>query len=144
MNKKAILMASFLLVGSFSFAQKLSPSTSMMLHEARTAQKKAKAANATPQTVSAFITVKSQDAIAKIEALGAKVNSRISETLVTADMPLSAIEPISNLDEVVSVSVGTEAKLLMDNARKLLGVDECHQMTENNGCLLYTSDAADE
>ena len=44
-------MASFLLVGSFSFAQKLSPSTSMMLHEARTAQKKAKAANATPQTV---------------------------------------------------------------------------------------------
>ena len=133
MNKKAILMASFLLVGSFSFAQKLSPSTSMMLHEARTAQKKAKAANATPQTVSAFITVKSQDAIAKIEALGAKVNSRISETLVTADMPLSAIEPVSNLDEVVSVSVGTEAKLLMDNARKLLGVDECHQMTENNG-----------
>lgn len=133
MNKKAILMASFLLVGSFSFAQKLSPSTSMMLHEAKTAQKKAKAANATPQTVSAFITVKSQDAIAKIEALGAKVNSRISETLVTADMPLSAIEPISNLDEVVSVSVGTEAKLLMDNARKLLGVDECHQMTENNG-----------
>lgn len=133
MNKKAILMASFLLVGSFSFAQKLSPSTSMMLHEARTAQKKAKAANATPQTVSAFITVKSQDAIAKIEALGAKVNSRISETLVTADMPLSAIEPISNLDEVVSVSVGTEAKLLMDNARRLLGVDECHQMTENNG-----------
>lgn len=74
MNKKAILMASFLLVGSFSFAQKLSPSTSMMLHEARTAQKKAKAANATPQTVSAFITVKSQDAIAQIEALGAKVN----------------------------------------------------------------------
>ena len=45
MNKKAILMASFLLVGSFSFAQKLSPSTSMMLHEAKTAQKKAKAAS---------------------------------------------------------------------------------------------------
>ena len=40
MNKKAILMASFLLVGSFSFAQKLSPSTSMMLHEAKQHRRK--------------------------------------------------------------------------------------------------------
>ena len=133
MNKRNILLASLLLASSLSFGQKLSPSTSLMLQEAASAKKKAKAVDGTEKSVTSFITIKSQDAIEKIEKLGAKVNTRVSETLVTANIPMSAIEPISQLDEVVSVSVGTEAKLLMDNARQLLGVDDCHKMTENNG-----------
>ena len=133
MNNKSLLLATMLLLSSYGFAQKLSPSTSMMLQEIASGQKKAKAADGTEQTVSSFITIKSQDAIAKIEKLGARINSNLSETLVTATIPMSAIEPISRLDEVVSVSVGTEAHLRMDNARKILGVDDCHTMTENNG-----------
>lgn len=133
MNKRNFILASLLLVGSLSFAQKLSPSTSMMLQDVKSGVRKAKAADGKENTVSSFITIKSADAIEKIESLGAKVNSKVSETLVTATVPMSAIEPISQLDEVVSVSVGTEARLLMDNARALLGVDACHQMTENNG-----------
>ena len=133
MNKKHILLASLLLVSSLSFGQKLSPSTSLLLQDLATSKKKAMSANGTEQTVSSFVTIKSQAAIEKMEKLGAKVNTRVSETLVTATIPMSALESISKLDEVVSVSVGTEAKLKMDNARKLLGVDDCHNMTENNG-----------
>lgn len=133
MNKKIFVLSSFLLMSSWALAQKLSPSTSLMLQDVKSGVKKAKAANGKENTVSAFITISSQDVVEKIENLGAKVNTRVSENLITADIPMSAIEPISKLDEVVSVSVGTEARLLMDNARKLLGVDECHEMTENNG-----------
>lgn len=133
MNKKIFILSSFLLMSGWAMAQKLSPSTSLMLQDVKSGVKKAKAANGKENTVSAFVTINSQDAVEKIEKLGAKVNTLVSETLVTADIPMSAIEPISKLDEVVSVSVGTEARLLMDNARKLLGVDECHEMTENNG-----------
>ena len=134
MNKKSVLLVSFMLLSSFGFAQKLSPSTRMLLNEtAASSNKKAKAAAAEETTVSTFITIKSQDVINDIEKLGAKVNTRVSETLVTANVPMSAITPISNLDGVVSVSVGTEARLLMDEARRQLGVDDCHNMTENNG-----------
>lgn len=133
MNKKSILLVSFMLLGSYGFAQKLSPSTSMLLREVASGKKKAVSADGKETAVSSFITIKSQDAIAEIEKLGAKVNTRVSETLVTATIPLSAIEPISKLDGVVSVSVGTEARLLMDEARRLLGVDDCHNMTEDNG-----------
>ena len=125
-------------MSSWGFAQKISPRTSLMLQEMRTAKKKVKATNDflktdTEKAVSAFITIKSTDAIEKIEKLGAKINSKISETLVTADIPVSAIVQISNLDEVVSVSVGTEVRLMMDEARRLLGADECHEMTEYGG-----------
>lgn len=134
MNKKSIVLMSFLLLGgSYGFAQKISPSTSMLLQEMASGQKKAKAADGKENTVNSFITIKSADAIEEIEKLGAKVNTRVSDQLVTATVPMSAIEPISKLDDVVSVSVGTEAHLLMDEARRLLGVDDCHQMTENNG-----------
>lgn len=133
MNKNSLLLATMLLLSSYGFAQKLSPSTSLMLQEVASGQKKAKAADGKVQSVSSFVTIKSPEAIEKMEKLGAKVNTRVSETLVTATLPITAIDAISQLDEVVSVSVGTEARLLMDQARSLLGVDDCHKMTENNG-----------
>lgn len=130
MKKKSILLASLLLLSSAGFAQKLSPSTSIMLGEMSTKQN---ANGVAAKTVSAFITVKTTDAVEKIEALGAKVNNVVSPTLLTATMPVSAIEAVSQLDEVVSVSVGTEVKLLMDQARKVTGVDDCHKLTTDNG-----------
>lgn len=133
MKKNSLLLVAILLLSNYGFAQKLSPSTRLMLNDVASGKKKAMAADGAERTVSSFITLKSADAIEKIEKLGATVNTRVSETLVTATIPMSAIEPISQLDEVVSVSVGTEARLLMDNARNLGGVDACHTMTESNG-----------
>ena len=133
MKKNTLLLMSFMLLGSYGFAQKLSPSTALMLQEVKTDKKKAKAADGQELTVSSFITIKSSDVVSEIESLGATINTHVSETLVTASIPISAIEPISKLDGVVSVSVGTEANLLMDEARRLLGVDDCHTLTEGNG-----------
>lgn len=133
MNNRSLLLASMLLLCSQGFAQKISPSTSMLLQELASGKKKAKTPDGTPQTVSSFITIKSSDAIGKVEALGARINTRVSETLVTATIPLSAIHAISQLDEVVSVAIGTEARPLMDEARKQMGVDNCHSMTEGHG-----------
>ncbi len=133
MNKKTFLFAALLLLGTHGFAQKLSPSTSLMLQEMSNGKRKAKAADGKDNTVNCYVTLNNADAIAEMERLGAKVNSRLSETLVTATVPLSAIEAVSNLSGVVSLSVGTEARLLMDEARRLLYVDACHQMTEHNG-----------
>ena len=133
MNKKSFLFAALLLLGAQGFAQKLSPSTSLMLQELHSGKRKAKAADGTQNTVNCYITLNSADALAQLEKLGAKVNSRLSETLVTATVPLTAIQAVSDLDGVKSLSVGTEAKLLMDEARRLLYVDACHQMTEHNG-----------
>lgn len=133
MKKNSLLLAAMLLLSNYGFAQKLSPSTRLMLQDVASGMRKAKAADGTERMVSSFITLKSADAIDKIEKLGATINTRVSETLVTATIPMSAIEPISQLDDVESVSVGTEARLLMDNARSLGGVNDCHTMTTNNG-----------
>ena len=133
MKNKALLLASMLILSSYGFAQKMSPSTSLMLQDVKSGVKKAKAANGKENTVNAFINVKSQDAIAEIVKLGANINSQISETLVTATVPMSAIERISQVEGVESFSIGTEARLLMDRARKLGFVDDCHEMTASNG-----------
>lgn len=133
MNKKTFLFAAMLLMGAQGFAQKLSPSTSVLLQEVSTGKRKAKAANGADSTVNCYVTVKNAEVLAQMEKLGAKVNSRLSETLVTATLPVSAIQAVSELSGVVSLSVGTEARLLMDEARRLLYVDACHQMTEHNG-----------
>lgn len=133
MNKKSLLLAALLLVGSHGFAQKLSPSTNLLLQEVSAGKRKAKAADGQDNTVSCYVTIKNADALSKMEKLGATINSQLSANLVTATLPLQAIKPVSELSEVTSLSVGTEARLLMDEARRLLYVNECHNLTENNG-----------
>ena len=133
MNKKSLLLAALLLVGSHGFAQKLSPSTNLLLQEMSAGKRKAKAADGQDNTVSCYVTIKNADALSKMEKLGATINSQLSANLVTATLPLQAIKPVSELSEVTSLSVGTEARLLMDEARRLLYVNECHNLTENNG-----------
>lgn len=133
MNMKSLLLAALLLVGINGFAQKLSPSTTLMLHELHNGKQKAQAADGTPTTVSCYISIKSADALSQIEKLGGKVNSQLSATLVTATLPVAAIQSIADLSSVATLSVGTEARLLMDEARRLLYVDTCHLMTTDNG-----------
>ncbi len=133
MNKKSILLAALLLAGINGFAQKLSPSTTLMLHELHSGRQKAQAADGTPNTVNCYVTVNNAEALEQIAKLGGKVNSRLTSTLVTATLPVAALQRVADLSSVVSLSVGTEARLLMDEARRLLYVDSCHTMTADNG-----------
>lgn len=136
MNKSNILLASLLLVGSSAFAQKLSPSTSLMLQDMNT-QKNVK--SATAKKVDAFITVApskqhaAADCISRLEALGVEVRNVVTDRLLTVSLPLEAVEAVAALDEVENVQVGTSVRMLLDTARKETGVDDCHSTTSELG-----------
>lgn len=136
MNKSNILLASLLLVGSSAFAQKLSPSTSLMLQDMST-QKNVK--SATAKKVDAFITVAPSkkytvaDCLSRLEALGVEVRNVVTDRLLTVSLPLEAVEAVAALDEVENVQVGTSVRMLLDTARKETGVDDCHSTTSELG-----------
>lgn len=111
-----------------SNAQKMSPSTMLMMNNL--ADSKSKGMEAT--TVSAFVTIKNQDVLDKIRQTGATITCILSDSLITATIPMSAINAIAQLEDVVSVSVGTGVNMLMDEARKQTGVDDCHVTTEDH------------
>ena len=111
-----------------SNAQKMSPSTMLMMNDF--AESKSKGMGTT--TVSAFVTIKNQDVLDEIRKAGATVNCVLSDSLITATIPMSAIDAIAKLDDVVSVSVGTGVHMLMDEARKQTGVDDCQVMTTDH------------
>lgn len=114
---------------SISHAQKLSPFTSLKIHDSH--DQKLKSFDNT--TVSAFIRVKSDEVANALQKLGARIVSTINNHIITAELPLSAIEQIARLDGIESISVGTDVHMRMDEARKQTGVDECQAMTGNNG-----------
>ena len=122
MNKSRILLASLLFVGSSAFAQKLSPSTSLMLQDMST-QKHVK--SATVKKVDAFLTIAPSshnssvdDCLSRLESLGVEVRNVVTDRLLTVSLPLTAVEAVAALDEVESVQVGTDVRMLLDVARK--------------------------
>ena len=135
MNKSNILLASLLLVGSSAFAQKLSPSTSLMLQDMST-QKNVKSAMA--KKVDAFITIapsksNAADCISRLEALGVEVHNQPTDHLLSVSVPLEAVEAVASLDEVENVQVGTSVRMLLDTARKEAKVDNCQSTTSELG-----------
>ena len=137
MNKSRILLASLLLVGSSAFAQKLSPSTSLMLQDMST-QKHVK--SATVKKVDAFLTLAPSshnssvaDCLSRLESLGVEVRNVVTDRLLTVSLPLTAVEAVAALDEVESVQVGTDVRMLLDVARKETKVDDCQSTTSELG-----------
>lgn len=137
MNKSRILLASLLFVGSSAFAQKLSPSTSLMLQDMST-QKHVK--SATVKKVDAFLTLAPSshnssvdDCLSRLEALGVEVRNVVTDRLLTVSLPLTAVEAVAALDEVESVQVGTDVRMLLDVARKETKVDDCQSTTSELG-----------
>lgn len=129
MNKKTFLLTLGLAVMSTSmFAQKFSTTTLLKMQE-HTAAKHAKSAQATAQTVDAFITISNEDAVEAMKSLGVEVNGRYSDDLVTATLPINALEAVAKIDGVVYIQAGNEANLLLDVARKEAGADKCHVAT---------------
>ena len=137
MNKSRILLASLLFVGSSAFAQKLSPSTSLMLQDMST-QKHVK--SATVKKVDAFLTLDPSshnssvdDCLSCLESLGVEVRNVVTDRLLTVSLPLTAVEAVAALDEVESVQVGTDVRMLLDVARKETKVDDCQSTTSELG-----------
>lgn len=137
MNKSTILLASLLFVGSSAFAQKLSPSTSLMLQDMST-QKHVK--SATVKKVDAFLTLAPSshnssvdDCLSRLESLGVEVRNVVTDRLLTVSLPLTAVEAVAALDEVESVQVGTDVRMLLDVARKETKVDDCQSTTSELG-----------
>ena len=140
MNKSNILLASLLLMGSAAFAQKLSPSTSLMLQDMST-QKHVKSAVA--KTVDAFITIapseqNAADCISRLESLGVEVHNQLTDHLLSVSLPLETVEAVAALDEVETVQVGTSVRMLLDSARKEAKVDNCQSTTSELGAYTGT------
>lgn len=130
MKKRNILLASLLLAGCSAFAQKLAPSTSLMLQDMNT-QKRVK--GETAKSVSAYVTVSNAEAIDQLKALGVQVHNVLNNRIVTVTIPLSSVEAVAALDAVENVQVGTDVRMLLDTARKEAYVDDCHSTTSELG-----------
>lgn len=139
MNKKSVLLASMLMAGGAVFAQKLSPSTNMLLMQRAqglNVNTKSMATVNEDETFDAYVKINSQAVLKQIEALGGKVRTNMGGNLVTVALPVAKIQEIANLDDVTYIQAAPKVRLLMDNARADANVDQCH--TATTGMEAYT------
>lgn len=134
MNKIILLATPLLLLGVAASAQKLSPSAEIaLMKSSNRAAFKSPADSAQATAVMAFVKVNSPSAADDIERLGGRVSSRMSQSELTATIPLSVLREVAQLESVDYVQAGTEARLLMDKARADAGVDKSQQETSELG-----------
>ena len=136
MKKRKILIAVILSAAFQAQAQKLSPNTSLMLNDWEAQKKEAVQKNETnapaDRMVSAFISVDDSKVVDELRKHGVTVRSVLGD-VITASLPISSINKIAAIDGVTNIQAGTEARLLMDNARADANVDACHTATESLG-----------
>lgn len=136
MKKRKILIAVILSAAFHAQAQKLSPNTSLMLNDWEAQKKEAVQKNGmnapANRMVSAFISVDDSKVADELRKHGVTVRSVLGG-VVTASLPISSINTIAAIDGVTNIQAGTEARLLMDNARADANVDACHTATESLG-----------
>ena len=119
---KHILFTALLLAGAPLSAQKLAPSlqTYMADHTARSSRA------ASADTLNAYITVTSSDALTALEALGIKAKAHTA-TLLTAQLTAADVAAVSALPSVSYIQLGTEAHQVMDKAREAGNADLAHR-----------------
>lgn len=130
MKKKSVVLASMLMLSGAVMAQKLSPSTELMLlnHTAGTGLQP-KSLTVQNETVNAFVKINSQTVLDDIERLGGQVNTNYGGNLVTVSMPVDKVREIAALDDVAYIQAAPQARLLMNKARAEANVDACHEAT---------------
>ncbi len=133
MKRNYILLASLLLAGGSVFAQKLSPNTTLMLMDNSTSVIGVKSVDQNETYIEAFIHVSDASVVDELKGLGVTVQSVLSDRLVTAAVPMSAIGGVADLAGVEYIQAGSEARLLLDEARKDCNVDACHTATADMG-----------
>ena len=132
--KKSLLLVALLMAGTATFAQKLSPNTTMMLRNRtfapeQCAQSVDGRTSAVSESVGAYVKIKSQSVISDIEALGGTVRTNPGGNLITADLPLSALQRISELDGVDYIEASKPVNICMDKAREEAGASKCRTAT---------------
>ncbi len=133
MKRNYILLAALLMAGGSVFAQKLSPNTTLMLMDNSTSVIGVKSTVQNETYIEAFIHVSDASVVDELKGLGVTVQSVFSDRLVTAAVPMSAIGKVADLAGVEYIQAGSEARLLMDEARKDCNVDACHTATADMG-----------
>lgn len=123
-------------------AQKLSPNTEALLHrqegnKVRMLKSYSDTATVVTETVKVFIDLNNPDALDKVRALGGKVFVEYGSQ-ATAEVPVSALRAISELDEVRYVEAGSPIHLCMDTARMHTQVDLVHANKYNTFPQAYT------
>lgn len=111
-------------------AQKLAPSA---LHAARQHQvvRQNRIQHVGAQTaVSGFIRITDATAIPYLEALGIVIRSNIKDRILTATMPVGALEAAAAVDGVERIELGAEVRQTMDVARAEAGADLVRSATQ--------------
>ncbi|MDE7125347.1 MAG: hypothetical protein K2O12_02565, partial [Muribaculaceae bacterium] len=123
--KKLVLSVLALTTVSGIYAQKLSPNAEALLmgkngNKATTLL--SKGIKTDIETVKVFIDLYDENAIAQIEKLGGKVYLGF-DNCITAEIPVSSLREVSELDDVRYVEMGAPVHLCMDVARNATKVD---------------------
>ncbi len=137
MKKNLLLIVALMLLSGSAWAQKLAPNAQMLLSQPQQENSLLKSASTDANTIKAFITINSEDAIEKIVALGGRV-SVITDELLTGELPLNALQAIGELDEVVYVQAASPVRQLLDVAREVSRVDEAHNPDNSTGKGAFT------
>lgn len=133
MKTRNLLLAALLLLGTAAQAQKLSPSTELMLLNRQSGLGLKSAAFGDSQTIGAFVKLSSRDAIASIEALGGTLCSSLTDGIVTMRLPIDQLRAIANIEGVDYVQMGNDVRTNMDKARADIGADSCHELEATTG-----------
>ncbi len=137
MKKYLSLIVILLLSGGLVSAQKLAPNAQALLSWPQQEKSLLKNASNAPETMKAFITVNNLNVTDSIVALGGKV-SVITDELLTGELPLDALQVISELDGVVYIKAASPVRQLLDEARRVSGVDEAHNPDNSTGKGAFT------
>lgn len=133
MKTRTILLASLLIWSGATFAQKLSPTTELMLLNRQSSTLLKSNTPEEGDAIGTFVKLKSHDAIQKIEALGGHLCSELSDRLVTMTLPIDQLRTIAAIDDVEYVQMGNEVRLNMNTAREDIGADKCHELAATTG-----------
>ncbi len=132
MVKKILIATTLLLFGVKANAQKLSPNTSILLMgDDNTARREAPLQG--NNRIDAFVTITDTSTLDSIVMLGGEVHSKLSTALVTVSLPVCNIAKVAALGGVKYVQAATEARLLLDEARRKSRVDACQSATIGTG-----------
>lgn len=75
------------------------------------------------ESVSAFIRISDNAVIPELEALGITVRSNIKDHILTANVPVGALEAAAEIEGVERIELGGEVRPMMDVARAEAGAD---------------------
>ncbi len=131
--KKNLLFVVVLLFAGSMFAQKLAPNALMLLHTPQATERPMRSIAQEAELVKVFVEITNLDVVDKIKAQGVEILSVISDQLLTAQIPLSSLQAIAELEEVKYVQISSDVRLQMDRARNNARVNLAHLDSVESG-----------